>query len=405
MALLIFVGILFIIDAFAYLYLKQLFVATGWQRIPFGSIIYYSVSIISYILLGYILLSMRKASSEDADFGAFFFVFGLIVLLYLPKLYFIVFGIIQFITGFFSAKVSIVVFKTGIAFAVVSFAFILYGIFVGKYSFQVKKIDIVSQRIPHAFDGFRVVQISDVHLGSFGNNYRQMSRAVAIINELKPDIVVFTGDLVINFSSEINGWSEVLNKIEASYGKYSILGNHDYGEYHQWESASAKVENLRKIIDGHDSLGFQILLNAHTVLHKGDDSIVIAGVENWGLPPFPQYGDLSKAFRGTSKETFSILLSHDPSHWDAQVKHSSWADLTLSGHTHGFQYGIDRFGIKWSPVKFKYPKWSGLYAEQGKSLYVNIGLGVVGFPGRVGMRPEITLLTLRSDESENKQAL
>ncbi len=394
MALLIIIGILFTIDVLSYMYLKQLFVATGWQRIPYGSIIFYTITVIGYILLGYIVISMRKASPSDADFGAFFFVFGLLTLLYLPKFNFLIFGLIQYISGFFSAKVSILLFKTGVAFAVISFALILYGILIGKYDFQTKTQPIYSPRLPQTFDGLRIVQVSDIHLGSYGSDYAQMARAVSIINSLKPDIVVFTGDLVINYSSELKGWQDVFNKIEAPYGKFSILGNHDYGDYSHWETPRAKRENLQNIINGHAKLGFKILLNEHIAVHRGTDSIIIAGVENWGLPPFPQHGDLARAFLGANAETFSILLSHDPSHWDAQVKTSPWADLTLSGHTHGFQYGIDKFGIKWSPVQYKYPKWSGLYAENGKYLYVNVGLGVVGFPGRVGMRPEITLFTL-----------
>lgn len=398
MVLMIIIGILLTVDILSYLYLKQLFVATGWQRIPYGSLIFYTVSVISYVLLGFIVVSMRKTSPTDADFGAFFFVFGMLALLYFPKLNFIVFGLIQYIFGFFSAKASILIFKTGVAFAVLSFVLILYGMLIGKYDFQTKTQDIFSPRLPQPFDGLRIVQVSDIHLGSYGRDYAQMERAVSIINSLKPDIVVFTGDLVINYSSELNGWQEVFNKIQAPGGKFSILGNHDYGDYSAWPSLREKQENLQNVITGHAKLGFRILLNEHVAVHRGGDSIIVAGVENWGLPPFPQRGDLARAFEGAGAGSFSILLSHDPSHWDAQVKTSPWADLTLSGHTHGFQYGIDKFGIKWSPVKYKYPKWSGLYTENGKYLYVNVGLGVVGFPGRVGMRPEITLFTLHSGQ-------
>jgi predicted MPP superfamily phosphohydrolase len=219
-----------------------------------------------------------------------------------------------------------------------------------------------------------------------------------MINMLKSDIVVFTGDLVNNYASEFDQWVEVFNKIEAPLGKFSILGNHDYGEYVPWDTLEEKQQNLEKLINHHANMGFNLLLNQSHILERDGQKLVIAGVENYGLPPFPQYGDLDKALTNISKEDFTVLLSHDPSHWDEKViNHSKDISLTLSGHTHGMQFGIEIPGfIKWSPVKYKYPRWAGLYQVAEKFLYVNRGFGFIGFSGRVGIWPEITKITLRS---------
>jgi len=398
MGIAIFFLILLGIDALAFVYMRQLIVASGWQAIPYTIPVFWAFTVATFVLAGMLFYYMRHSTVDDVSFGFFFFVLGFISLLYLPKLNFIVFGLLHSIVSFISMPIATWIIKLGLVLAGITFVSVLYGMFVGKYDFQTKETDLVSAKIPSSFDGFKIVQISDIHIGSFGTNYKDVEKAIELINEQNPDIVVFTGDLVINFSNETNGWGHVFSKIEAKYGKYSILGNHDYGHYHNWESVVAKQANLNNLIASHKKLGFDILLNSHCIVSNGIDSLVVAGVENWGLPPFPQYGDLEKAFEGAPNEKFSILLSHDPSHWDAQVKQSGLADLTLSGHTHGFQYGIDKFGIKWSPVKYKYPKWSGLYTEGDRHLYVNVGFGVVGFPGRIGMPPEITVITLKSEQ-------
>ena len=245
-----------------------------------------------------------------------------------------------------------------------------------------------------AFDGFKVVQISDMHIGSFHGHENQVKKAIELVNEQKPDLILFTGDLVNNFTEELNGWIPILSNLKAKYGMYSILGNHDYGDYYEWENEAEKAKNLNDLKQAHKNIGFRLLLNENEKISINNSEIAIVGVENWGLPPFPQYGNLNAAMNGSAEMPFKILMSHDPSHWDAEVIEKTDIDLTLSGHTHGMQFGIEIGNIKWSPVKYKYPRWAGLYKDKDQYLYVNRGFGYIGFPGRVGMPPEITLIEL-----------
>lgn len=286
--------------------------------------------------------------------------------------------------------------QLGLAVAAIPFISIFYGITKGKYNFKVHEITLLFKDLPIKFDGFTLTQISDVHSGSFDSK-EEVERGIELINQQKSDVVLFTGDLVNNRADEFDPWVEVFKKIEAPFGKYSITGNHDYGEYIPWESPEAKQKNFNDLLDNHGKMGFKILLNENIVFTRGQDQLAFVGIENWGLPPFPQYGDINKAIEGLDKGIFKVLLSHDPSHWDAQViKHPEPFHLTLSGHTHGMQFGIEIPGwFKWSPVKFKYPRWAGLYEEGEQKLYVNRGFGFIGFPGRVGIWPEITKITLR----------
>lgn len=283
--------------------------------------------------------------------------------------------------------------QMALAAAAIPFASIAYGITKGKYNYKVKKLTLKFKDLPAAFDGFTLTQISDLHTGSFDNR-KQVEHGVAMVNDLNSDVLFFTGDLVNNRAEEADPWIDVFSKCEAPMGKFSILGNHDYGDYVNWNSIAEKEQNLDKLKATHTKMGFKLLLNEHIKLEKNGESISICGVENWGKPPFVQYGDLDKATEGS--EGFKILLSHDPSHFDEKViLHPSQANLTLSGHTHGMQFGIDIPGFKWSPVKWKYPKWSGLYTINNQHLYVNQGFGFLAFPGRVGMWPEITQITLQ----------
>lgn len=282
------------------------------------------------------------------------------------------------------------------AFAAIPFLSILYGSWKGKYRFNVVKQTLEFDDLPEAFDGFKVVQISDLHTGSFDSK-DEVIRGLELINSLSPDVVLFTGDLVNNDAAEMDGWIPVYKKIKAKVGKFSVLGNHDYGDYIPWPSAQAKRENFQKICQSHDDMGFQLLRNETIELTRGNDAIYISGVENWGKPPFPQYGDLDAAYEKVPDNGFKLLMSHDPSHFDEQVKHfSKNIHVTFSGHTHGMQFGVEIPGwFKWSPVKYRYPKWAGLYEEANKYLYVNRGFGHIGFHGRVGIWPEITLMTLK----------
>lgn len=283
----------------------------------------------------------------------------------------------------------------GLGIAAVPFGSMLYGITKGKYNFKVKNVTLTYPDLPESFDGFKIVQISDVHSGSF-DDIEEVRHGVQLINDQNADVVVFTGDLVNNYATEIDPYIDVFKEIKSQTATLSITGNHDYGEYVQWGSEDEKRANFESLVSKHGDMGFDILMNEHRRIERGSDSIVIAGVENWGKPPFPQYGDMKKAFEGVSKEDFTVLLSHDPSHWDLQVlPDEKKVHLTLSGHTHGMQFGVDIPGIKWSPVKWRYPRWAGLYTENEQHLYVNKGFGFIGFPGRVGMWPEITVIELK----------
>jgi len=219
------------------------------------------------------------------------------------------------------------------------------------------------------------------------------------VNALKPDLICFTGDMVHNFSEEVDPFIDLLNELKAPLGKFAILGNHDYGAYFRWDSKEQEAANLERVKAQIRTSGFDLLLNEHRTVSLNGDSLDIIGVENWGKPPFPQHGDLTRALRGTSPDHPRILLSHDPSHWDLQVCEKEDIDLTLSGHTHGMQFGIEIGNFRWSPSRWTYRHWAGLYSQNGQYLYVNRGLGYTGFPGRVGIRPEITLLTLRNPGS------
>jgi len=271
-----------------------------------------------------------------------------------------------------------------------------WGMVVGRYKFKVHEKELSFSSLPKSFEGLRIVQISDLHIGSFFKEFDRVENGFKMIRDLKPDMILFTGDLVNNTADEAEPWIEKLKSLEAPMGKFSVLGNHDYGDYVNWDSTQAKQANLDKLIGIHKEMGFDILLNENRTFEKNGETFTLAGVENWGLPPFPQHGDLKGALNGSSDSDFQILMSHDPSHWDAEVTKDSTVDLTLSGHTHGMQFGIELGNIKWSPAKYKYPKWAGLYEEGDQKLYVNRGFGYIGYPGRVGIMPEITLITLRS---------
>ena len=231
-------------------------------------------------------------------------------------------------------------------------------------------------------------------MGSFNFRYHILDRAIALINNLKPDFIFFTGDLVNNYAWELKGWTEVLAQLSANIGKYAVLGNHDYGDYSKWRSKKLKKENLESIKYFYKKIGFKLLLNENDIIENGAEKIAIIGVENWGNPPFKQYGDLSLALEDTSEVPFKILLSHDPTHWEEEVIKNTNIDLTLSGHTHGMQAGVNLKNKKWSPIKYKYKHWAGLHKIKDQYLHVNRGLGWLGFPGRVGMRPEITYIEL-----------
>ncbi len=309
----------------------------------------------------------------------------------------------EWITGYIKFKEAPVSpgrhkFLTNMAlfFAAVPFAGMLYGMVKTAFDYTVRKETVKIPNLPAGFEGLKIVQISDIHSGSFTST-EPLETAISIILEQKPDIVFFTGDLVNNVADEVEDYIETLSKLTAPMGVFSILGNHDYGDYMAWDNAEDKKQNLVQLKNAHSRVGWKLMLNENVKLKRGEDEIALIGVENWGKGArWPKYGDLKKAMSGIEDVPVKLLLSHDPSHWDAKVRtETPDIALTFSGHTHGFQFGIEIPGIKWSPSKYLYPQWAGLYTEGNQHIYVNRGLGFLGYPGRVGIKPEITVIELQ----------
>jgi uncharacterized protein len=292
---------------------------------------------------------------------------------------------------------------TAISLAAVPFASFLYGMAVTAFDFKIRRARIHIPHLPAGFEGMKIVQISDLHSGSFVSD-EPFRKAVDLIMQENPDLVVFTGDLVNDRAAEAEPFIETWKKLSAPMGVYSILGNHDYGDYVVWDSKTAKAENLNRLKEIHGEMNWNLLLNEGRVLERNGDRIGLLGVENWGeAMRFPRKGDINKARKGLPEVPVKILLSHDPSHWDAQVRNNHPdIDLTLSGHTHGFQFGIEIPGFKWSPSQWIYKQWAGLYSSENQHIYVNRGLGFIGYLGRVGIKPEITVLELSATESPGK---
>ena len=285
----------------------------------------------------------------------------------------------------------------GWGLAAIPFASILYSIFKGKYNYKVWKYTLYFDNLPKAFDGYRITQISDIHCGSF-DNYEKIRYGVELINSQKSDVILFTGDLVNNLANEVHNWKSLFATLQAPDGVFSIMGNHDYGDYSSWETSEAKQQNLEHLFQLQKQMGWQLLLNEHCYLERNGEKIALIGVENWGHGRFSKYGDLNKAMEGINTEDFKILMSHDPTHWQEVVlPENKDIQLTLSGHTHGMQCGIEIPGwLKWSPSQYIYKYWGGMYEEGGKYLNVNRGFGYHAFPGRLGVWPEITVIELKT---------
>jgi predicted MPP superfamily phosphohydrolase len=291
--------------------------------------------------------------------------------------------------------------KVGLVTGGLLFGTLLTGMFRWVYDFNIIKTKVKIPNLPESFNGLRIVQLADMHLGNWLSE-DELKEAVRMINDLKPDLFFFTGDLVNYRTDEAFEYEHILKQIDAKYGSYSVLGNHDYGDYSTWPSDAAKEENMIQMYDLNKRLGWNLLLNENEIITKGDDSIAIIGVQNWGsYARFQRFGDLNEAVQGAEDVPVKILLSHDPTHWQYKVRQSDiHIDLTLAGHTHGGQFGFEIKGVRWSPAQYAYKYWAGLYSDKKASpgkpkyLYVNRGLGVVGYPGRVGMKPEITVIEL-----------
>ena len=324
--------------------------------------------------------------------------YGLTVSSFIPKIIFvIIISILFFTSTIIPETVSIIIIPIiGLLSGFLPFFVIAYGIFKAVYHFKIYHIKIHFHSLPKSLVGLKIVQISDLHLGSFNYNFKILKKAVKLINNLNPDLIFFTGDLVNNYAWELRGWNHVLSKLKAKNGKYAVLGNHDYGDYSKWLSVKEKENNLNIIKQFYKTIDFKLLLNTSDTIEINQEKITIIGVENWGKPPFKQYGDLKLSLKNVAPMSFKVLLSHDPSHWHEEVIDKTDIALTLSGHTHGMQMGFKYRNMSWSPIKYKYKHWAGLYKHKNQFLYVNRGLGWLGFPGRIGMRPEISNIEFMS---------
>ena len=286
--------------------------------------------------------------------------------------------------------------QVALGLAAIPFTGLLYGMYKGRYNYKVLNYTLYFEDLPETFDGYRLTHISDIHSGSFDNK-EKINYAVDLVNEQKGDVILFTGDLVNNKASEMYDWKDTFSKLSAKDGVFSVLGNHDYGDYVEWNSAKEKKDNLDELITIQKDMGFDILLNENRYIEKEGKRLALIGVENWGKGGFKKSGDLDKASSNIDADDFKILMSHDPSHWDEKViAHDYHYHLTLSGHTHGMQFGIEIPGwIKWSPIKWRYKHWAGIYQEKGQYINVNRGFGYLAYPGRVGIWPEITVIELK----------
>ena len=308
------------------------------------------------------------------------------MLFYIPKLCYVIISSIDYLRrprGTWAGHIGFVV-------AAICAVALIYGAF-NRYNIQIKETTITSQRIPSTFDNYRIVQFSDLHLETMYSR-RYVQRLVDSINAQQPDVILFTGDMVNRKASELLQYNDILSQLKAADGVYTVMGNHDYGDFVKWESEAAHEANLAQLRTLVSDMGWHLLDNASTYIYRDNDSIAIIGVENWGEPPFQQYGDLAQAYPSLQDDTYKILLSHNSRHWRAEVLPHSNIDLTLSGHTHAMQLTICGF----SPAIARYPEWGGFYKEGNQYLYVNIGVGCTMYPARIGATPEITVITLQS---------
>ena len=376
-------------------------------------LIYGIISVVFLLYLAYYFFTFDRNTAQDKRFQ---WTIGLFLLLYLPKIILTltlfsedVFRLFQGVFQYFSKNEETAsgflperrkfVSQMALALAAVPFTSLLYGMTKGKYNFKVMKQTLFFPDLPESFDGTTITHISDIHSGSF-DDAEKIQYAIDLINEQNSDMVLFTGDIVNTHATEMDPWIDTFKGIHnPKFGKFSVLGNHDYGEYIDWKSQTEKQANFEGIKAIHDKIDFKLLLNEHVKIKKDNQELAVVGVENWGRK-FGERGDLNLASQGLNKEDFKIVMSHDPSHWDEKIQHDdNHYHLTLSGHTHGFQFGIEIPGwVKWSPVQYVYKQWAGLYENAGRYIYVNRGFGFHAYPGRVGIMPEITVIELKKGE-------
>lgn len=401
-------GLMLLLDLYFFQVIKLVSQSASPRTKTIIYIVYWVISVLALVVL--FTLPLFEGIPKSVRSTIFAVVIGIFLSKLIASVFFLIDDIrraIQWIAGklFFrntegetiqEGKMSRSVFLSwlGLGLGATIFSSLLVG-FSNKYNYKVKKLKLSFANLPSSFKGLRIVQLSDIHSGSFTSQH-DVAKGVEKALALKPDLILFTGDLVNNQASEMNDYAEIFSRLKAPMGVYSVLGNHDYGDYHKWESPDAKIQNLEDLKKLQADMGWRLLMDEHVVLEKGDDRIALIGIQNWSnLGQFPKYGDLHKAYNGSTDLPFKILLSHDPTHWDAQVRPEfPDIDLMLAGHTHGMQFGVEIPWFRWSPVQYVYRQWMGLYEEGKQKLYINRGYGFIGYPGRVGILPEITLIEL-----------
>jgi predicted MPP superfamily phosphohydrolase len=392
--LMIFFALVFLIEFISFLGMRVLINQLSKKVRTYLSILFILTSLFTTGLLLYSFAN-PELIRQTRDYTFFNFVISVTFLNLFPKFIFTLVTLISVLFRWVAGKrLQLTILTGSIIICCGIFGIISFGIFGGRYNLNVIKQDLYFDNWPKQLDGLKIVQLSDIHLGSFGRNTDLMKKTVRIIEDINPDLLLFTGDLVNNFSEEVKGFEPYLKQLPARYGKYAIQGNHDYGDYSNWPDSTSKKRNLHLIQSSLTDAGFKLLLNQWEKIAINDTSFALIGVENWGHHPFPQYANLDIAQKGIPDKSFRILMSHDPAFWNSIVVPQTDIPLTLSGHTHGGQFGIMIAGIQFSPIYLTQKNWGGLYKSDNQTLYVNRGLGTVGFSGRIEMRPEITVLTL-----------
>jgi predicted MPP superfamily phosphohydrolase len=400
--------VLFLIDLYAYQAILTVTKGLGQDSRNVARIAYWLITAIVFAaILWYYYGNPYKYGSQVRNL-----VLVGIFMTYFSKLFGLVFVLmddlqrgVRWVAGFFSRSSEKIagspiprsefLAKTAVIAAAVPFTAMVYGIISGAHDYRIRRKTVFLPNLPKSFDGITIGQISDIHSGSFFNKTAVKGGVEMFLKE-KPDMIFFTGDLVNNQTDEVRDYIGIFNKLKAPLGVYSVTGNHDYGDYKQWASAVDKRKNFSDLVQAHKTLGFDILMNEHRYLELGGERIAIIGNENWGGGRFSKYGTLDKAHNGIDDASVKLLLSHDPSHWDAQVRPSYRdIDMMFAGHTHGFQFGVEIGSFKWSPSQYVYKQWAGLYQEGSQYLYVNRGFGYLGYPGRVGIPPELTIIELK----------
>jgi uncharacterized protein len=413
-ALLIFLGILLLVDIYVFSAVKTMTVGFEARTRKY---LHWGYWLVNIALFAWFIILLSQMSPDKTPPRSFMTFFGVWIMFFVPKLIIVLVigaedvgrGIralyaLGYNTVNDSSPISVGITRRQFlsraagALALIPMLGIAHGMVAGRFRFRVRRETIYYDDLPSAFDGFTITQLSDIHIGSFDpeSHLEEVREGIRLAQEQKSDLFVFTGDMVNNVASEMAPWKKEFAALRSPFGQYSVLGNHDYGDYVSWDSDAAKEKNMQDLYATHAEIGFNLLRDQHIPLEKNGEKIYLLGVENWGAGGFKQKGDIERALAEVPKDAFKVLLSHDPSHYDEIIsKHDTDIHLTLSGHTHGAQFGVEIPWLKWSPVQFRYHRWAGLYNEAKRYLYVNRGFGFLGFPGRVGIWPEVTVITLK----------